>query len=150
MGKVSLKIGFDRLALLALLDRSATFLENSASVILSVGVAAMTGLLLNQNHYQDLSTFLVCGVAAGCQYSLLKSVQVWPLTQFFPFPFCKENHWFARRANQWPLVGEILFSFVPTSNSLVSVSNAWRVFSADRTTWALPCALLPELPSGRF
>jgi len=75
MGKVSLKIGFDRLALLALLDRSATFLENSASVILSVGVAAMTGLLLNQNHYQDLSTFLVCGVAAGCQYSLLKSVQ---------------------------------------------------------------------------
>ena len=75
MGKVSLKIGFDRLALHALLDRSATFLENSASVILSVGVAAMTGLLLNQNHYQDLSTFLVCGVAAGCQYSLLKSVQ---------------------------------------------------------------------------
>ena len=91
MGKVSLKIGFDRLALLALLDRSATFLENSASVILSVGVAAMTGLLLNQNHYQDLSTFLVCGVAAGCQYSLLKSVQVWPLTQFFPFPFCKKS-----------------------------------------------------------
>ena len=32
-------------------------------------------------------------------------------------------HWFAWRANQWPLVGETLFSSVPPSNSLVSISD---------------------------
>ena len=40
---------------------------------------------------------------------------------FFCFLFVK-NH---RRANQWPLVRETLFSVVPPSKSLVSVSNPW-------------------------
>jgi len=52
---------------------------------------------------------------------------------FFPFPFSSrwKDHWFAWRANQWPLVREKLFSFVPHSNSLVSVSDHWRAFWAD-------------------
>ena len=54
-------------------------------------------------------------------------IQVWPLTQFFLFLFVK-NHWFAWRANQWPLIGEPLFSSVPPSNSLVSVSDPWTAF----------------------
>ena len=57
-------------------------------------------------------------------------IQVWPLTQFFLFLFVK-NHWFAWRANQWPLIGETLFSSVPPSNSLVSVSDPRRAFWAD-------------------
>ena len=44
--------------------------------------------------------------------------QVWPLTQFyFMFPFCTKS-----------LVGERLFSSVPPSNSLVSVSDPSRAF----------------------
>ena len=73
--------------------------------------------------------------------------QVWPLTQFFLFLFV-QNHWFAWRANQWPLVRETLFSSVPPSNSLVSVSDPRRAFWADqRPSWALDSsrALLPEL-----
>ena len=44
-GKIKVKVGFDRLALLALLDRSVSLAEASASVILAVGVAVMTGLV---------------------------------------------------------------------------------------------------------
>ena len=50
--------------------------------------------------------------------------QVWTLTQFLPF-FVK-NHWCAWRANQWPLIGETLFSSVPPSNSLISFADPWR------------------------
>ena len=57
-GKIKVKVGFDRLALLALLDRSVSLAEASASVILAVGVAVMTGLVLNQNHYQGRNDFL--------------------------------------------------------------------------------------------
>ena len=39
----------------------------------------------------------------------------------FCFLFVK-THWFAWRPNQWPLIGETLFSSLPPSNSLVSVS----------------------------
>ena len=44
------------------------------------------------------------------------------------FPSVKK---LALRANQCPLVGEIIFSFVPPSNSLVSVSDPRRAFWAD-------------------
>ena len=59
-----------------------------------------------------------------------------------------KKNWFARRANQWPLVRETLFSVVPPSNSLVSVADPWRLFEltwCPRRTLALPRALLPEL-----
>ena len=52
------------------------------------------------------------------------------------------------RANQWPLIGETLFSVVPPSNSLVSVSDPWRFFELTRcSSMAIdsPRALLPEL-----
>ena len=55
----------------------------------------------------------------------------------FHFPFVK-NHWFARRANQWPLVRETILSSVPPSNSLVSVSDAWRAFWADTAPCKVP------------
>ena len=49
-----------------------------------------------------------------------------------------KNHWFAWRANQWSLVEEILFSSVPASNSLVSVSDPWRTFWADMVSFKGP------------
>ena len=51
--------------------------------------------------------------------------QVWPLQlNFFPLAFLKEkNH---RLALGWRLIKTLLSSFVPPSDSLVSVSDLWR------------------------
>lgn len=69
------KIKFDRLGLLAFLDKSPTFLENVLSVLLAVTVAVFSALILNQEYYSDVWIFVFCAVTASCQYSLLKSVQ---------------------------------------------------------------------------
>ena len=45
---------------------------------------------------------------------------------FFCFLFVK-THWFAWRADQWPLIGETLLSSVPPSISLVS--DPWKGFN---------------------
>ena len=70
-----LRVTFDRLKLLTVLDRNITGLENILSVFLAVLVAVFSALILEQNYYHDLWIFLFCIVAASCQYSLLKSVQ---------------------------------------------------------------------------
>ena len=43
-----------------------------------------------------------------------------------------------RRANQCPLIGEVLFSSVPPSNSLISVSDPWRAFWAGTAPFKGP------------
>ncbi|XP_064603904.1 pecanex-like protein 1 isoform X2 [Liolophura sinensis] len=73
--KVTVKIHFDRLALLALLDRNMSVIDTSAAVLLAIGVGALGALLLSQNFFQDICIFLFCSIIASCQYSLLKSVQ---------------------------------------------------------------------------
>ncbi|VDI15303.1 Hypothetical predicted protein [Mytilus galloprovincialis] len=69
------KIRFDRLALLALLDRNLTTIENSIAVIIAVAVGAIGALVLSANFYYDFWVFMFCFVIAGCQYSVMKSVQ---------------------------------------------------------------------------
>ncbi|XP_032676512.1 pecanex-like protein 1 isoform X2 [Odontomachus brunneus] len=69
------KIRFDRLALLALLDRNLTVFETVVSTLLAAAVAGLSLLLLQQGFYRDIFAFIFCFVTAGCQYSLLKSVQ---------------------------------------------------------------------------
>lgn len=69
------KIRFDRLALLAALDRNVSVIENVISVALAVGVGALGALMICSNFYHDLYLLLFCFIMAGCQYSLLKSVQ---------------------------------------------------------------------------
>lgn len=69
------KISFDRLALLAILDRNVTLAENFGSILLAFGVGICAGKVLDLGHYTDLCLFLFCAVTASCQYSLLKSVQ---------------------------------------------------------------------------
>ena len=56
---------------------------------------------------------------------------------FFCFLFVK-NHWLAWRPNQWPLIWETLFSFVPLRNILVSVSDPWRAFWDDTAPFKGP------------
>ncbi|KAG8189936.1 hypothetical protein JTE90_009077 [Oedothorax gibbosus] len=70
-----IKIRFDRLALLALLDRNLTVTENAISVILAVLVAAFGALSLSRNLFEDMWSFIFCFIIASCQYTLLKSVQ---------------------------------------------------------------------------
>ncbi|KYN37627.1 Pecanex-like protein 1 [Trachymyrmex septentrionalis] len=70
-----IKIRFDRLALLALLDRNLTVFETIVSTFLAGAVAGLGLLLLQQGFYRDIFAFIFCFVTAGCQYSLLKSVQ---------------------------------------------------------------------------
>lgn len=70
-----IKVRFDRLALLALLDRNLTAFETVVSTLLATMVAGLGLLLLQQGFYRDISAFFFCVVTAGCQYSLLKSVQ---------------------------------------------------------------------------
>ena len=43
--------------------------------------------------------------------------------------------WFAHQVNQCPLTGEdAIFLWVPSSNSLLSVSDPWQTFRADTTS----------------
>ncbi|OXU21584.1 hypothetical protein TSAR_015155 [Trichomalopsis sarcophagae] len=69
------KVRFDRLSLLALLDRNLTVVETIISTMLAVAVAGLGLLILQQGFYRDIFAFIFCFVTAGCQYSLLKSVQ---------------------------------------------------------------------------
>ena len=78
-----------------------------------------------RTHHKAVSTAARC--AAGLDTNSI----------FFCFLFVK-NHWFAWRANQWPLIGETLFSSVPPSNSLVSVSDPRRAFWADTAPFSGP------------
>ncbi|XP_075388110.1 pecanex-like protein 1 isoform X3 [Tenrec ecaudatus] len=68
-------INFDRLTLLALFDRNREILENVLAVLLAILVAFLGSVLLIQGFFRDIWVFQFCLVIAGCQYSLLKSVQ---------------------------------------------------------------------------
>ncbi|XP_036309261.1 pecanex-like protein 2 [Pipistrellus kuhlii] len=69
------KVWYDRLALLALLDRTEDVRENVLAVSLVVLVSLLGFLTLSRGLCKDLWALLFCLVMAGCQYSLLKSVQ---------------------------------------------------------------------------
>ena len=71
----TVKIAFDRLTLMAVLDRNVTLCENMISVALAVLVAVLGSWCLQEGLFVDLSSFIFCFVIASCQYSLLKSVQ---------------------------------------------------------------------------
>ncbi|XP_057368730.2 pecanex-like protein 1 [Daphnia carinata] len=71
----SVKIRFDRLALLALLDRNVSSWDSALCVLLALTVSILTALVLRSGLLQDAYAFLFCLVCAGCQYSMLKSVQ---------------------------------------------------------------------------
>ncbi|CAG00529.1 unnamed protein product, partial [Tetraodon nigroviridis] len=70
-----LKVRYDRLALMALLDRNRRVGENVFAVVLASLVAFLGFLLMLQGFFRDIWVFQFCLVIASCQYSLLKSVQ---------------------------------------------------------------------------
>ncbi|XP_051677421.1 pecanex-like protein 2 isoform X2 [Oryctolagus cuniculus] len=70
-----IKVWYDRLTLLALLDRTEDVKENVLAILLIVLVSLLGFLTLNQGYCKDMWVLLFCLVMASCQYSLLKSVQ---------------------------------------------------------------------------
>ncbi|KAI5759223.1 PCNX2 [Gulo gulo luscus] len=70
-----IKVWYDRLTLLALLDRTEDVKENVLAVLLIILVSLLGFLTLNQGFCKDVWVLLFCLVMASCQYSLLKSVQ---------------------------------------------------------------------------
>ncbi|KAM3863094.1 pecanex-like protein 2 [Diretmus argenteus] len=70
-----INILYDRLTLLALLDRNQDVLENLMAVFMAFLVSFLGFLLLNHGCFKDFWVFQFCLVIASCQYSLLKSVQ---------------------------------------------------------------------------
>ncbi|XP_059497647.1 pecanex-like protein 3 isoform X2 [Stegostoma tigrinum] len=70
-----IRIRYDRLALLALLDRNRLARENVVAVSLAALVAFLGFMLLLEGFFRDIWVFQFCLVIASCQYSLLKSVQ---------------------------------------------------------------------------
>ncbi|XP_042651673.1 pecanex-like protein 2 isoform X2 [Tyto alba] len=70
-----IKVWYDRLTLLALLDRTEDIKENVFAVLLVILVSLLGFLTLNQGFCKDIWVLLFCLVMASCQYSLLKSVQ---------------------------------------------------------------------------
>ncbi|KAL4640844.1 pecanex-like protein 2 isoform X2 [Arapaima gigas] len=70
-----INILYDRLTLLALLDRNQDVTENLLAVFLAFLVSFLGFVLLNQGCFKDIWVFQFCLVIASCQYSLLKSVQ---------------------------------------------------------------------------
>lgn len=73
--KMCFKIRFDRLALLTAIDRNLTLLELFITIILTTLVAVLGASVLYYQFYKDIHAFVFCFVMAGCQYSLVKSVQ---------------------------------------------------------------------------
>ncbi|KAM9365793.1 pecanex-like protein 2 isoform 1-T1 [Pholidichthys leucotaenia] len=70
-----INILYDRLTLLALLDRNQDVLENLVAVFMAFLVSFLGFVLLNHGCFKDFWIFQFCLVIASCQYSLLKSVQ---------------------------------------------------------------------------
>uniref|UniRef100_A0A3Q0REG4 Pecanex-like protein n=1 Tax=Amphilophus citrinellus TaxID=61819 RepID=A0A3Q0REG4_AMPCI len=70
-----INILYDRLTLLALLDRNQEVLENLVAVFMAFLVSFLGFVLLNHGCFKDFWIFQFCLVIASCHYSLLKSVQ---------------------------------------------------------------------------
>uniref|UniRef100_A0A8D2Q8J6 Pecanex-like protein n=1 Tax=Varanus komodoensis TaxID=61221 RepID=A0A8D2Q8J6_VARKO len=70
-----IKVWYDRLTLLALLDRTEDIKENVLAILLVILVSFLGFLIMNQGFCKDIWLFLFCLIMASCQYSLLKSIQ---------------------------------------------------------------------------
>uniref|UniRef100_A0A8C2ZTA5 Pecanex-like protein n=1 Tax=Cyclopterus lumpus TaxID=8103 RepID=A0A8C2ZTA5_CYCLU len=70
-GKV-INLLYDRLTLLALLDRNQEVVENLVAVFMAFLVSFLGFVLLNHGCFKDFWVFQFCLVIASCQYSLLK------------------------------------------------------------------------------
>ena len=116
----------------------------SAEEILSQQTSNITRSSCRGGCHDSFQTVTSCGLAATNNPTSSKTVLRHTFRPgqatnsiFFYFLFVK-THWFAWRANQWPLSGETLFSSVPPSNSLVSISDHWMAFWVETAPFKGP------------
>ncbi|NWX86251.1 PCX2 protein, partial [Nothoprocta pentlandii] len=123
-----IKVWYDRLALLALLDRTENIKENVLSVLLVVLVSLLGFLTLNQGFCKDIWVLLFCLVMASCQYSLLKSVQPDPAS---PIHGHNKIITYSRPVYFCILCGLILLLDAGSKDSNPSVYTiyGWKLFS---------------------
>lgn len=70
------KVRWDRLQLVALLDHNLTTFELVSSIILGILVAILSSVIISKGDiFRDVPFFLFSFVLCSCQYTLLKSVQ---------------------------------------------------------------------------
>ena len=65
----------------------------------------------------DDSLVHLAGIFHNLYMKIEETEQVWPLTQFFLFAFCKKNHSYARKPINGPLLGRIVPFFHPATPS---------------------------------
>lgn len=127
---VSLKIRFDRLALLSLFDRNVSFWDSLLGVMLALTVGVLTALVLIPSPtplLQDAFAFLFCVVSGSCQYSLLKSVQP---------DAASPTHGHNRMvAFGRPVYFCLLVSLVLVANQSISHQNRWVPISLYGVNW---------------
>ncbi|NWJ08931.1 PCX2 protein, partial [Crypturellus undulatus] len=123
-----IKVWYDRLTLLALLDRTENIKENVLSVLLVVLVSLLGFLTLNQGFCKDIWVLLFCLVMASCQYSLLKSVQPDPAS---PIHGHNKIITYSRPVYFCILCGLILLLDAGSKDSNPSVFTiyGWKLFS---------------------
>ncbi|NXD12735.1 PCX2 protein, partial [Nothocercus nigrocapillus] len=123
-----IKVWYDRLTLLALLDRTENIRENILSVLLVILVSFLGFLTLNQGFCKDIWVLLFCLVMASCQYSLLKSVQPDPAS---PIHGHNKIITYSRPVYFCILCGLILLldSGSKDSNHSVYTIYGWKLFS---------------------
>ncbi|NXA48062.1 PCX2 protein, partial [Nothocercus julius] len=123
-----IKVWYDRLTLLALLDRTENIRENILSVLLVVLVSLLGFLTLNQGFCKDIWVLLFCLVMASCQYSLLKSVQPDPAS---PIHGHNKIITYSRPVYFCILCGLILLLDAGSKDSNPSVYTiyGWKLFS---------------------
>lgn len=70
-----IKVRFDRLQLLALLDNNLSKFELLTSISLGIIVAILGSIIISLGIFRDIPFFVFCFVMSSCQYTLIKSVQ---------------------------------------------------------------------------
>lgn len=127
---VSLKIRFDRLALLSLFDRNVSLWDSLLGVTLALTVGVLTALVLIPSPtplLQDAFAFLFCVVSGSCQYSLLKSVQP---------DAASPTHGHNRMvAFGRPVYFCLLVSLVLVANQCINHQNSWAPISLYGVNW---------------
>ncbi|XP_062980451.1 pecanex-like protein 2 [Elgaria multicarinata webbii] len=123
-----IKIWYDRLTLLALLDRTEDIKENVLAILLVILVSFLGFLIMNQGFCKDIWVLLFCLIMASCQYSLLKSVQPDPAS---PIHGHNQMITYSRPVYFCILCGLILLLDVGSKNRSPSVYTVYglKIFS---------------------
>uniref|UniRef100_A0AAY4CNS7 Pecanex-like protein n=1 Tax=Denticeps clupeoides TaxID=299321 RepID=A0AAY4CNS7_9TELE len=139
---------YDRLTLLALLDRNQNVIENMVAIFLAFLVSFLGFILLNHGCFKDIWVFQFCLVIASCQYSLLKSVQPDAASPTHGHnqivAYSRAAYFCIFCGLIWILEQMLKQSDLPVS-TLYGIHNLVKIFSSTGFTYLFPIAFLVGL-----